>query len=102
MITGHLMNQFRFTGPSATVDTACSSSVSAMEMAVTDLMTGRCQFAMVTGQIIIFFLNCYPSPNDMGHLGRDRIFDKNRLETKLHGSSTFLFVQNVVFLSICM
>ena len=49
MITGHLMNHFRFTGPSATVDTACSSSVSAMEMAVTDLMTGRCQYALVTG-----------------------------------------------------
>lgn len=55
MITGHLMNQFRFTGPSATVDTACSSSISALEMAVTDLMTGRCQFAMVTGDVIFFY-----------------------------------------------
>ena len=54
MITGHLMNQFRFTGPSATVDTACSSSISALEMAVTDLMTGRCQFAMVTGDVNFF------------------------------------------------
>lgn len=41
---------YRFQGPVMTVDTACSSSVSALQMAVTDLITGRCNYAVVTGE----------------------------------------------------
>ncbi|CAG2232810.1 FASN [Mytilus edulis] len=78
MITGHLMNQFRFTGPSATVDTACSSSVSAMEMAVQDLMTGRCQFALVTACNLLLNPSYLQQMSFLGMLsseGQSRVFD---------------------------
>ncbi|XP_052063093.1 LOW QUALITY PROTEIN: fatty acid synthase-like [Mytilus californianus] len=78
MITGHLMNQFRFTGPSATVDSACSSSVSAMEMAVQDLMTGRCQFALVTACNLLLNPSYLQQMSFLGMLsseGQSRVFD---------------------------
>ncbi|XP_071103570.1 fatty acid synthase-like [Haliotis cracherodii] len=69
---------YRFQGPVMTVDTACSSSVSALQMAVTDLITGRCNYAVVTGVNLILSPNCSQSFNRLGMLsptGESHVFD---------------------------
>ncbi|XP_046574357.1 fatty acid synthase-like isoform X2 [Haliotis rubra] len=69
---------YRFQGPVASVDTACSSSVSALQMAVTDLITGRCNYAVVTGVNLILSPNCSQSFNRLGMLsptGDSHVFD---------------------------
>lgn len=50
-MAGHLMEHFGLSGPMVTVDTGCSSSLSAMEMAVSDLRAGKCQFALVSCKV---------------------------------------------------
>ena len=45
------MEHFGLSGPMVTVDTGCSSSLSAMEMAVSDLKAGKCQFAIVSCKV---------------------------------------------------
>ncbi|XP_069113193.1 fatty acid synthase-like isoform X2 [Argopecten irradians] len=53
LLTGHISSYFGWKGPAVSVDTACSSSLSAMEMAETDLRTGRCHFAVVASVNVI-------------------------------------------------
>ncbi|CAK0786732.1 hypothetical protein CVIRNUC_009946 [Coccomyxa viridis] len=54
MFANRLSWWFDFRGPSKCIDTACSSSLMAFNDAMTDLETGRCEYAVVGGASGIF------------------------------------------------
>ncbi|XP_062590518.1 fatty acid synthase-like [Saccostrea cucullata] len=78
MMAGHLMEYFSFNGPMMTVDTGCSSSLSALEMAVSDLNAGKCQFAMVAGVNLLLNPSYFQQMVQLGMLnpsGHSNVFD---------------------------
>ncbi|KAK3085470.1 hypothetical protein FSP39_003881 [Pinctada imbricata] len=77
-ITGHVMRYLKLSGPMATVDTACSSALSALEMAVTDLQLGRCQYALVAGCNLLLNPSYIQMMMKLGMLnptGQSNVFD---------------------------
>ncbi|XP_041375027.1 fatty acid synthase-like [Gigantopelta aegis] len=56
-IVSQLSQMFGFDGPVISVDTACSSAFAAIDVAIGDLITGRCKYAIVAG------INLVISPN---------------------------------------
>ncbi|XP_061197314.1 fatty acid synthase-like [Saccostrea echinata] len=109
MMAGHLMEYFGFSGPMMTVDTGCSSSLSALEMAVSDLNAGKCQFAMVTGANLLLNPSYFQQMMQLGMLnpsGHSNVFDaKAGGYVRAEGVVAVLLTRNVtickrVYLSI--
>ncbi|XP_078335992.1 fatty acid synthase-like [Crassostrea virginica] len=77
-MAGHLMEHFGLSGPMVTVDTGCSSSLSAMEMAVSDLRAGKCQFALVSSVNLLLNPSYLQQMSQLGMLnptGQSNVFD---------------------------
>ncbi|KAL5021633.1 hypothetical protein ScPMuIL_000788 [Solemya velum] len=78
-LAGCVTQWFGFRGPMITVDTACSSSLSALHIAVIDLMTRKCDFAVVAGVNIILnpvWVQQMLYLNMLSPQGQSRVFDK--------------------------
>ena len=52
-IAGELMSSLNLSGPCITTDTACSSSMAALNMAVQDIQSGACKYAIVAGRCLL-------------------------------------------------
>ncbi|XP_033755905.1 fatty acid synthase-like [Pecten maximus] len=80
LLTGHITSYFGWKGPAVSVDTACSSSLSALEMAETDLRTGRCQFAVVASVNVIInpvYLQQMAILGMLNPTGESKVFDRD-------------------------
>ncbi|XP_060075254.1 fatty acid synthase-like [Ylistrum balloti] len=80
LLTGHITSYFGWNGPAVSVDTACSSSLSALEMAETDLRTGRCQFAVIASVNLIInpvYLQQMAILGMLNPTGESKVFDRD-------------------------
>ncbi|OWF48220.1 fatty acid synthase-like [Mizuhopecten yessoensis] len=80
LLTGQMTSYFGWKGPAVSVDTACSSSLSALEMADTDLKTGRCQFAVVASVNVIInpvYLQQMAILGMLNPTGESKVFDRD-------------------------
>ncbi len=79
LITGRTANRLNFMGPNYTIDAACASSLIATEIGVQDLLTQKCDLAIVGG-IHIFasvpFLLIFCAFQAMSHSSQIRPFDE--------------------------
>ncbi len=80
IITGRIANRFDFMGSNYTVDAACASSLIAVEIAMQDLRSGKCEVAVVGGvqastpaPILMMFCQL----NALSKQSKLRPFDKN-------------------------
>ena len=80
IITGRIANRFDFMGSNYTVDAACASSLIAVEIAMQDLRSGKCDVAVVGGvqastpaPILMMFCQL----NALSKKSRLRAFDKD-------------------------
>ncbi len=53
VLAGRIANRLDLMGPSYTVDAACASSLIAVDIAMRDLQTGRCDLALVGGSHVV-------------------------------------------------
>ena len=80
VIAGRIANRLDLMGPSFTVDAACASSLVAVDIAMRDLRSGRCDTAIVGGSQIttplpVFGIFC--QLNALSHKQQIRPFDKD-------------------------
>jgi acyl transferase domain-containing protein len=79
VMCGRVMNRLDLMGPSYTVDAACASSLVALDIATQNLLSGRCDMAIVGGvQVstppLIYMVFC--QLNALSRTGHIRPFDK--------------------------
>jgi len=79
VLTGRIANRFDLMGPNYTIDAACASSLIALEAAVRELRSGRCDLALVGGvhtanTLLARLVFC--GLNAMSPTGKVRSFDK--------------------------
>ncbi|HEU4759322.1 MAG TPA: polyketide synthase, partial [Dehalococcoidia bacterium] len=80
IIAGRIANRLNFMGPAYTVDAACASSLIAVDIAMRNLLAGRCDFAVVGGSQVstpvpIFGVFC--QLNALSRRQQIRPFDKD-------------------------
>jgi acyl transferase domain-containing protein len=80
VMTGRIANRFDFMGPNYTVDAACASSLVALDLAVQDLRSGKCDLSLVGGANLAtaaptFMLFC--QLNALSRRGEIRPFDRD-------------------------
>ncbi len=80
LTTGRAANRLDFMGPNYTIDAACASSLIAAEIGVRDLLTGKCDTAIVGGVHIcasVPFLLIFCAFQAMSFQSRIRPFDQD-------------------------
>ena len=80
IIAGRIANRLNLMGPSYTVDGACASSLLALEIAVRDLLSYRCDLALVGGAHVVTpvpVLMLFCQLNALSRREQIRPFDKN-------------------------
>jgi acyl transferase domain-containing protein len=80
VMTGRIANRLDFMGPNYTVDAACASSLIALDLAVQDLRSGKCDLSLVGGANVAtaaptFMLFC--QLNALSRRGAIRPFDRD-------------------------
>jgi len=80
VMTGRIANRLNFMGPNYTVDAACASSLIALELAVQDLRSGKCDLSLVGGANVAtaaptYMLFC--QLNALSRRGEIRPFDRD-------------------------
>ena len=80
VMTGRIANRLDFMGPNYTVDAACASSLVALELALQDLRSGKCDLSLVGGANVAtaaptFMLFC--QLNALSRRGEIRPFDRD-------------------------
>jgi acyl transferase domain-containing protein len=80
VMTGRIANRLDFMGPNYTVDAACASSLIALDLAVQDLRSGKCDLSLVGGANVAtaaptFMLFC--QLNALSRRGTIRPFDRD-------------------------
>ena len=79
VIAGRVTNRFNFGGSNFTVDAACASSLAAIDLAVQQLETGRCNVAIAGGvdtcQSPMVYL-CFSKTQALSPQGQARTFDR--------------------------
>jgi acyl transferase domain-containing protein len=80
VMTGRIANRLDFMGPNYTIDAACASSLIALDLAVQDLRSGRCDLSLVGGANVAtaaptFMLFC--QLNALSRNGTIRPFDRD-------------------------
>jgi acyl transferase domain-containing protein len=80
VMTGRIANRLDFMGPNYTVDAACASSLIALDLAIQDLRSGKCDLALVGGANVAtaaptFMLFC--QLNALSRRGEIRPFDRD-------------------------
>jgi acyl transferase domain-containing protein len=86
IVTGRINNRLDFMGANYTVDAACASSLIAVERGIQDLLSGRCDLALVGGIepcIPPLMLMVFCQINALSRKGRIRPFDKEAAGTLL-------------------
>ena len=77
---GRVANRFDLGGANFTVDAACASSLAALDLAVTQLETGKCNIAIAGGFDAVqsaFAYFCFSKTQALSPQGVPRTFDKN-------------------------
>lgn len=80
ILAGRIANRLDLMGPSYTVDAACASSLIAVDIAVSDLLTRRCDLALVGGSHVVTPVPVLMLFCQLGALSRRqqiRPFDRN-------------------------
>ena len=80
MIPGRISFAFHLQGPSTHVSTACSSSFTAIETAVSSMILGRCDAAVVTGSNVLLNPQTHldlMAMNVLAKDGRCKTFDES-------------------------
>ena len=80
VMTGRIANRLDFMGPNYTVDAACASSLIALDLAIQDLRSGKCDLSLVGGANVAtaaptFMLFC--QLNALSRRGEIRPFDRD-------------------------
>lgn len=79
VIAGRVTNRFNFGGSNFTVDAACASSLAAIDLAVQQLETGRCNVAIAGGVDTCqspFAYLCFSKTQALSPQGKARSFDR--------------------------
>lgn len=79
VIAGRVTNRFNFGGSNFTVDAACASSLAAIDLAVQQLETGRCNVAIAGGVDTCqspFAYLCFSKTQALSPQGQARTFDR--------------------------
>ncbi|MFB8787465.1 MAG: beta-ketoacyl synthase N-terminal-like domain-containing protein [Potamolinea sp.] len=80
VIAGRVANRFDLGGSNFTVDAACASSLTAIDLAVKELETGRSNLVIAGGVDTVqspFAYMCFSKTQALSPTGRCRTFDKN-------------------------
>jgi acyl transferase domain-containing protein/phosphopantetheinyl transferase len=80
IVVGRIANKLDLMGPSYTVDAACASSLVALQLAMRDLVTGRCDLALAGGSQVwmpVPTLNIFCKLGALSRSERIRPFDKD-------------------------
>jgi len=80
VMTGRIANRLDFMGPNYTIDAACASSLVALDLALADLRSGKCDLSLVGGANLAtaaptFMLFC--QLNALSRRGEIRPFDRD-------------------------